>query len=241
MVWSKIKNMLFCSGSMLLKVGVFVILAGASCAGQGLVDAPPTLGLAWPTVYTLRAKEVQLGLLSITDPNSLYVNLGVKRDLQVGLFPVLLFTQQVFNIGGKLRVSLSPEVDVALTLHTYHWTDNLRGYEVHLGGLFGILLGRTATLQAGVQVNTGLHCSNWWGCWLVHDSILYVVLHSRLSEMAWALVEVEFTPFRFRLGGLARLLDIVDLRVALTLIPELAVRVGVEGRIVLVPDEMAGK
>lgn len=219
------------TGTPLLSgVAALLILLGVLCAGQGFQEAPPTWGLGWPTVYTLRTNELQVGFSSITDPNSLYVNLGVRSDLQVGFSPMLLLAQRIPNVGGKLRVSLTPELDFALPLHVYYWT-NSGSYQLHIGGVLGVPLGRTVGLHAGVQVVTGRYCD--WGCRPVLYSIPYGILDLGLSETARALVELEPTPFKLRVGVLARLFEFVDLRAAVSLIPHVAVWVGVEGRLVL--------
>lgn len=217
---------------------VLAIVLAVSGAGQGFLEAPPTWGLAWPTVYTLRANELQVGFSSVTDPNTLYVNLGVRNDIQVGIFPMLLVAGSVPNVGGKLHVSLHSELDLGVPLHVYYWTHS-GSYELHISGVLGIPLGRTATLHAGVLVVTGRHCR--WGCWPVLYSTPHGILSLRLSETAQALVEVEPTPFKLRVGVLARLFEIVDLRATVSLVPQVAVWVGVEGRVVLARRELGLK
>lgn len=95
-----------------LAIGLLVAV-GAPCVAQGFQEAPPTWGLARPTAYTLRARELQIGVVSVTDSTSLYVNYGITRDLQVGMSPIYALRGS-FNVGGKFAFSLGPDLAMAL-------------------------------------------------------------------------------------------------------------------------------
>lgn len=63
--------------SFVLALGVvaLVVVLGAA---QGFQEAPPTWGLARETAYTLRARELQIGVVSVGVPPSLVS--AVSRD-----------------------------------------------------------------------------------------------------------------------------------------------------------------
>lgn len=139
-----------CSEAQLVagSLRVVLLVLAVSGAGQCSLEPPPAWGLAWVTVYTLRAKELQVGLASIMDPNTLYVHLGLRDDVEIRLLPMLVLAQNVPNVGGKLHASLTPELNFAVPPHVYYWT-NSGSFELHIGGVLGIPLGATATLHAG--------------------------------------------------------------------------------------------
>lgn len=109
-VWSLFGGAQLVAGSL----RVVLLVLAVSGAGQCSLEPPPAWGLAWVTVYTLRAKELQVGLASIMDPNTLYVHLGLRDDVEIRLLPILVLAQNVPNVGGKLHASLTPELNFAV-------------------------------------------------------------------------------------------------------------------------------
>jgi len=215
--------------SLILAIGLLVAV-GASGAAQGFPDVPPTWGLARPTAYTLRARELQIGVVSVTDPTSLYVNYGITPDLQVGLSPIVAL-RGTFNVGGKFAFSLGPDLQMALPVSYWYWTGS-GSQELRVGIVLGLQVGTSLWLDAGLTVVTGQHC-DWRGCWSVLFSTPHGIAQFALAETARVVVEVEAMDLKVKAGILVRVLDSVDLRATVSLVPSVAVWVGVELRLVL--------
>ena len=152
----------------------------ALCAvGQGFSDVPPTWGLARPTAYTLRARELQIGVVSVTEPASMYVNYGITSALQVGLWPIVAL-RGLFNVGGKFGFSLGPDLKMALPVSYWYWTGS-GSQELHVGIVLGLQVGTSVWLDAGLTVVTGQHC-DWRGCRSVLFSAPHVIVQFALTE-----------------------------------------------------------
>ncbi len=210
-----------------LAVGLLVAV-GASGAAQGFHDVPPTWGLARPTAYTLRARELQIGVVSVTEPASLYVNYGITSDLQVGLWPIAAL-RGTFNVGGKFAFSLGPDLKMALPVSYWYWTGS-GSQELHVGIVLGLQVGTSLWLDAGLTVVTGRHCDRW-SCWPVLFSTPHAIAQFALAETVRVVVEVEAMDLKVKAGFLVRALDSMDLRATLILVPTVELQLGVEGRL----------
>ncbi len=213
-----------------LAIGLLAVVV-APGAAQGFQEVPPTWGLAGSTAYTLRARELQLGVVSVTDPMSLYVNYGITSDLQVGLWPIYALRGS-FNVGGKFRFGLSPDLEMALPVHYWYWTGS-GSQELHVGIVLGLQVGTALWLDAGLTVVTGQHCY-WWGCRSVLFSTPHVIAQFALAETARVVVEVEPMNLKVKAGILVRVLDSIDLRATVSLVPSVSAWLGVELRLLLV-------
>lgn len=113
---------------LVLAIGLLAV-SGVPGAAQGFGEVPPTWGLARPAAQTLRASELQIGLLSVTDTATLYVNFGLTDDLQIGSWPILALLG-AFNVGGKYRFTPTPELEVGIPLNRWYWEARYRSYEL---------------------------------------------------------------------------------------------------------------
>jgi len=213
----------------LVLAAVLLALGVASSAAQGFSEAPPTWGLARPTAHTLRASELQIGLLSVTDAATFYVNFGLTDNLQIGTWPILAL-QGAFNVGGKYRFTLTPELEVGIPLHCWYWEAQYRSYELHVGAVASLDLATAVRLHVGLTIVTGRWC-DWWRCSPVLTTTPHVISEFRLAETARVLAEVEAAPLKVKTGVLIRVLGAIDLRATLILVPTVELQLGAEGRL----------
>lgn len=227
------------SASLAISVVGLLVWIGVSGAAYGFLEVPPTWGLARPTIGTLRSGELQLGLTSVTDPTSLYLFYGFTSDLMGGLWPIKVF-QGMFNVYGKFRFSLGPELDMALWGGYLYWPDT-DSYELQVGVVHELWISPSIWLDTGLIVVTGRHCRwvclwwgpCWWECWQVLVSTPYVLAQFALTQTARVMVEVEAVPLKVRAGVLVRVLDRFDLRAVINLLPSNAFWLGAEVRLIL--------
>ena len=135
-------------------------MAGEALSGcaQGFPEVPPTWGLARPTAHTLRTTELQIGLVSVMNTATLYVNFGLADDLQIGISPILAL-QGAFNVGGKYRFSLTPEMEIGVPLDYWYWAAQYGSYVLHIGAIASLELAAALRLHVGLTIVTGKSCN----------------------------------------------------------------------------------
>ncbi|MCR4392625.1 MAG: hypothetical protein NUV94_07725 [Candidatus Acetothermia bacterium] len=206
--------------AVLLLVAVTVTGGAASFR-----ERPPTTGVHRPTAYTLRGGEweTHLGVgLPVTSPSywetKAGLGVGIGGFLQFGI--ALSYGRQAgpppaymtYSASAKLRLSLGSDVDLAVPFAaSFH--DVGMGIEfryMQIGGVLSIRID-PVSLHGG----TALGWDNNQGVYIRPYAIADLDFFPNLKVVG----EVGFSPVSLAVGAWLRLLDFLDLKLALTPAP----------------------
>ncbi len=219
---------------------MIAVVGGGLAFADGLDKAPPTRGVERFTAHTLRASELQLGVLFSQAYQDIYAEVGISDSLQLGLSLLTTISGQPHgwvNTANQINDDLIMGAELGLRYRPGRsWPyrpDYLYG---QTGFVFSMMGQEDFSLHAGLQVRFRVNLDAPRFDYAHYSP--YAVVDTEVADGFVLLGEAAYNPTYIRIGMLMRVWDVLDLKVSIGL-PDLSGQFGADLRISLGGEDVA--